>query len=74
LDVSKKEDFFEYSKEVKKDFGKVNMIINNAGVAMSYKASEMDLKDFEWLMNINFWGVVYGTMAFLPMLKEIPQG
>ena len=54
--------------------GNVNLIINNAGVALGATVESMSYEDFEWLMNINFWGVVYGTKAFLPHLKQSGEG
>ncbi|MDT4846234.1 putative oxidoreductase SadH [compost metagenome] len=50
------------------------MIINNAGVAVSQTIAELSYTDFEWLMNINFWGVVHGTKAFLPHLLKNDAG
>ena len=70
LDVSNKEAFYAHAEEVKKAHGHVDLVINNAGVAMSCPLETTEYEDFEWLMNINFWGVVYGSKAFLPMLKE----
>jgi short-subunit dehydrogenase len=52
----------------------VNVIINNAGVALSASVEGTQKDDFEWLMDINFWGVVNGTRAFLPLLKQAPWG
>lgn len=48
----------------------LNIVINNAGVAMLGQFNEFDQAQFEWLMNINFWGVVHGTRAFLPLLSR----
>jgi short-subunit dehydrogenase len=48
----------------------VNLLINNAGVTVVDEAESMDYEDFEWVMQINFWGVVYGTKAFLPSLRR----
>ena len=56
------------------DHGKVNLIFNNAGVALASTIDAMCYEDFEWLMNINFWGVVYGTKAFLPHLEAAGEG
>lgn len=56
------------------EHGKVNLIFNNAGVALSSTMEGVDYADFEWIMNINFWGVVYGTKAFLPYLKAAGEG
>lgn len=74
LDVSDKDAVYAHAEEVEKDFGKVNLVFNNAGVALSSKLLEVDMKDFEWLMNIDFWGVVYGTQAFLPKLVASGDG
>ncbi len=49
--------------------GHVHVIINNAGVALNASVENMATEDFHWLMGINFWGVVYGTKAFLPIIK-----
>src|SRR5215470_16534019 len=50
----------------------LNILINNAGVALLGRFNEIDMAQFEWLMNINFWGVVHGTRAFLPHLAKQP--
>jgi short-subunit dehydrogenase len=50
----------------------LNIVINNAGVALLGQFSEIDQSQFEWLMNINFWGVVHGSRAFLPHLASRP--
>ena len=48
----------------------LNIVINNAGVALMGLFSEIDQAEMEWLMNINFWGVVRCTRAFLPQLAR----
>jgi short-subunit dehydrogenase len=50
----------------------LNILINNAGVALLGRFKEIDQAQFEWLMNINFWGVVHGTRVFLPQLSSRP--
>src|SRR6476469_6711100 len=50
----------------------LNILINNAGVALLGQFNEIDQAQFEWLMNINFWGVVHGTRVFLPQLASRP--
>src|SRR5512138_2586826 len=50
----------------------LNIVINNAGVALLGQFNEIDQAQFEWLMNINFWGVVHGTRVFLPQLSSRP--
>ncbi len=74
LDVANREAVYAWADQVVKDFGKVNLIFNNAGVCVNGSVEKMNYEDFEWLMNINFWGVVYGTKAFLPYLKQSGDG
>lgn len=74
LDCGKRDDIFAHAGEVIKDFGSVNLVINNAGVAVSATVSEITDEDFHWLMNINFWGMVHGTRAFLPYLIASGDG
>ncbi len=74
LDVADKDAVFHSADRVAEHFGSVNFVMNNAGVAISKNVLEMPLSDFEWLMGINFWGVVYGTYAYLPRLIESGDG
>jgi short-subunit dehydrogenase len=48
----------------------LNIVINNAGVALLGRFTEIDQAQMDWLMNINFWGVVHATRAFLPQLAR----
>lgn len=73
VDVSDRSVMEQYASEVNATHGKVNLIFNNAGVSVTDSAEHMNYEDFEWLMNINFWGVVHGTRAFLPYLKEASE-
>jgi short-subunit dehydrogenase len=74
LDVASREAVYAWSEKVVADHGLVHIIINNAGVALGATVEDMSYEDFEWLMNINFWGVVYGTKAFLPHIKTAGEG
>lgn len=74
LDISDEKAVFAWADEVVAQQGKVNLIFNNAGVALGATVDDIKLKDFEWIMGINFWGVVYGTKAFLPYLKQAGEG
>lgn len=55
------------------EHGGVNILINNAGVAATAPFEEQPLSDYEWLVGINFWGVVYGCKLFLPYLKRADE-
>jgi NAD(P)-dependent dehydrogenase (short-subunit alcohol dehydrogenase family) len=74
VDVSKRDQVNRFAEEVVDHHGKVNIIINNAGVALSDTLADGTLEDFEWLIGINFWGVVYGTKTFLPYLIDSGEG
>ena len=73
VDVADRSQVENYADDVAKNHGKVDMIINNAGVAVAESVDDVSYEDFEWLMGINFWGVVYGCKAFLPYLKKQPE-
>ncbi len=74
LDVANREAVFAWAETTAREHGKVNLIFNNAGVGLGATVEGMSYADFEWLMNINFWGVVHGTKAFLPHLKAAGEG
>ena len=74
IDVADRDAVYAWADQVVEDHGKVNLIFNNAGVALGATIDSMSYEDFEWLMQINFWGVVYGTKAFLPHLKASGEG
>ena len=74
LDVADRDAVYAWAERVVADHGSVNLIVNNAGVALGATVESMTYEDFEWLMSINFWGVVYGTKAFLPHLKASGEG
>lgn len=74
LDVADRDAVFAHADQVVRDFGRVNLVINNAGVALSAPVLDISHEDFQWLMNIDFWGVVHGTQAFLPHLIASGDG
>jgi len=74
VDVADREAVHAWADQVVNEHGKANLIFNNAGVALASTVEGMSYGDFEWLMDVNFWGVVYGTKAFLPHLKASGDG
>lgn len=74
LNVAEREAFLAYAEQVNVDFGKVNQIYNNAGIAFTGDVECTPFKDIERVMEINFWGVVNGTKAFLPHLIASGDG
>lgn len=70
VDTSKLEEIERLKTEVLAKHGRTTHLINNAGVGLMGTFEQISLEDFEWLMGINFWGVIYGCKVFLPVLKE----
>jgi NADP-dependent 3-hydroxy acid dehydrogenase YdfG len=69
-DVSKLEDVKNLAEQTLKTFGKVNLLVNNAGVIPGMNIIKNTLKDWEWAMGVNLWGVIYGVNTFLPIMLE----
>lgn len=74
LDVADRGAMEAWAAKVVEHFGAVHVIINNAGVALNVSVEHLEQTDFEWLMGINFWGVVHGTQVFLPYIKQQEWG
>ncbi|MDE0804495.1 MAG: SDR family NAD(P)-dependent oxidoreductase [Acidimicrobiales bacterium] len=74
LDVADRDAVHAWADQVVADHGTVNLVVNNAGVALGATVDGMSYEDFDWLMGINFDGVVSGTKAFLPHLKTAGEG
>ena len=70
IDVADRGTMEQFAEKVIQQHHHVNILVNNAGVAMSATVEEMTIEDFERIVGINFWGVVYGTKYFLPYLKK----
>src|SRR5829696_9083597 len=70
LDVSNFDEVKHFSEAVVREHGRVTHLINNAGVGLLGTFEQISIEDFEWLMKINFWGVVYGCKVFLPILRK----
>jgi NAD(P)-dependent dehydrogenase (short-subunit alcohol dehydrogenase family) len=73
VDVGERAAIYAWADQVKREVGEVDVLVNNAGVSLSQTIAQMRDEDFVWLMNINFWGVVHGTRAFLPQLMARPE-
>ena len=74
LDVANRDAVYAWAESSFNEFDQVNLIFNNAGVALASTVEGMSYEELEWIFNINFWGVVYGTKAFLPYLKQSGEG
>jgi NAD(P)-dependent dehydrogenase (short-subunit alcohol dehydrogenase family) len=74
LDVADREAVAAYAETVVAEYGAVHLVINNAGIAMTGEVEHMSVKDVERIIDVDFWGVVHGTMAFLPHLVASGEG
>jgi NAD(P)-dependent dehydrogenase (short-subunit alcohol dehydrogenase family) len=74
LDVTEREAFQLYADQINEHFGKVNQIYNNAGIAFTGDVEITEFKDMERVMDVDYWGVVNGTKAFLPHLIASGDG
>lgn len=74
LDVADRAAVYFHADAVVSEFGRVNLVVNNAGVALGADVLDMTWDDFEWVMNIDFWGVANGSKAFLPALIDSGEG
>lgn len=74
VDTANRDSVYAWAEQTAADHGRINLIFNNAGVALSTLLEKVKREDFEWIMNINFWGVVWGTQAFMPHLRASGDG
>lgn len=70
VDVSEPDQITAFAQAAAAAHPGLNIVVNNAGVALLGQFGEIEQAEMEWLFNINFWGVVHGTRAFLPLLSR----
>lgn len=68
VDVSRSDDVERLARETYQTFGAAHLLCNNAGVAVIGAAHEHTLADWQWVINVNLWGVIHGVRAFLPRM------
>lgn len=70
VDVSKQEQSEAFIKQVVDNWGRIDVLINNAGISMRALVSEVSVQTLHNVMDINFWGTVYCTKASLPSIQQ----
>jgi len=70
VDVSKQDESEAFIKQVVDNWGRIDVLINNAGISMRALVSEVSVQTLQNVMDINFWGTVYCTKAALPSIKQ----
>lgn len=75
MDVSKQDQWQAVAEQATARFGKIHMLVNNAGVCgMPGAIEQTDDKDWQWVLGVNLMGVIYGTEAIVPLMKEHGEG
>lgn len=74
VNVADRKSVYAWAEASAAEHGSINLVFNNAGVALGAPIDGMSDEDLKWIMDINFWGVVHGTQAFLPFLKASGDG
>ncbi|WP_372750529.1 SDR family NAD(P)-dependent oxidoreductase [Litorivivens sp.] len=74
VDVANREQVYRWAEKVIVDHGRVNLIFNNAGVSLTSTVEGLTYEELEWILGINLWGVIHGTKAFLPHIKNCGEG
>ncbi len=70
VNVGNEDEMRKFAEDVINQHERATHIINNAGVALGGSVAEVSIEDIRWLMDVNFWGVVYGSKFFLPHLEK----
>ena len=73
-DVSKWDAIQALAETTMEEFGGVNVVHNNAGVVVSGPVEELTLADWEWVLGVDLWSVIYGVKAFVPLIKQTGEG
>lgn len=74
LDVSSREAVFAHADQIRADFGTAHILFNNAGTNLFSTFEHQTIEEMRWLLDINLWGVIHGTKAFLPMMLAQREG
>lgn len=74
VDVTDAQSVQSLADFVSEKFGRVDIVVNNAGVGPVGRIDELTLEDWKWVLDVNLWGVIHGVHAFLPLLQANPEG
>jgi NAD(P)-dependent dehydrogenase (short-subunit alcohol dehydrogenase family) len=70
VDVADRQQMQRFADQVVAEYGRVEILVNNAGVTVTADFEQHSLEDWEWILGVNLWGVIHGCKFFLPHLKQ----
>ena len=73
-DVSRWDAIEQLADATRDAFGQVNVVHNNAGVVRAGRMAELSLADWQWVLGVDLWSVIYGVKVFLPLIREAGEG
>ena len=73
-DVSRWDAIQHLADQTLRTFGQVNVVHNNAGVVRAGRLEELTIADWEWVLGVDLWSVIYGVKTFLPLIREVGEG
>jgi NAD(P)-dependent dehydrogenase (short-subunit alcohol dehydrogenase family) len=73
-DVSQWDAIQHLAEKTLNAFGQVNVVHNNAGVVRAGRLAELSIADWEWVLGVDLWSVIYGVKTFLPLIREAGEG
>jgi NAD(P)-dependent dehydrogenase (short-subunit alcohol dehydrogenase family) len=73
-DVANRDSVFAAADATIEQFGKVHVLCNNAGIGVSGKSDKCSIENWQWVMDVNLWGVIYGLQAFVPLIESHGEG
>ncbi|NJN51097.1 MAG: SDR family NAD(P)-dependent oxidoreductase [Gammaproteobacteria bacterium] len=73
-DVSKLSEVEALAQRAVDEYGAVHVLCNNAGVGIPTSARNIKLEDWEWILNVDLWGPIYGVKVFLPIIEAQDEG
>src|SRR5699024_526770 len=73
-DVSQEADVQRLADEIRRLHGRLDIAVNNAGVARVAPFEELTTEDFRWVLDVNLWGVIHSMRTFLPLIEESAEG
>jgi NADP-dependent 3-hydroxy acid dehydrogenase YdfG len=74
VNVTDQEAVFSHANDVERDFGTAHVVVNNAGSVLTGTVAQTSIEEYRWLLEINMYGVLYGTKAFLPVMLAQREG